>query len=172
MKNLILISLIVVFFSCVSPEDQQKIDGANRFYAGIEEFNKNVKILDQDYNNFENGDLQKMFDNTSEDLIWNSPSGDSLSKEAWMEGLKGWHDQFENFKFVGRDYYPSVDDSLFLPDGGVRAYGKWNFTHKETGTEFSQTYYAVSKFNSEGKQVELYEMYDLGGIFMKLNSSN
>ena len=53
MNNLILISLIVVFFSCVSPEDQQKIDGANRFYAGIEEFNKNVKILDQDYNNFE-----------------------------------------------------------------------------------------------------------------------
>lgn len=172
MKKLVLVLVIVMFISCVSPEDQEKIDGATKFVAGIEKFNENMKILDQEYNNFENGDLEKMFDNASEDLIWNSPSGDSLSKKEWMEGIRGWHDQFENFKFVERDYYPSVDDSIFLPDGGVRAYGKWNFTHKETGTEFSKIYYSVSKHDDEGKQVFIYEIFDLGSIFMKLHTCN
>ena len=45
----------------------------------MEKYNINVEKVDAEFTAFENGDLQTMFDGTSEDLIWNSPQGDSLS---------------------------------------------------------------------------------------------
>ena len=85
-----------------------------------------------------------------------------------MEGMKGWHNEFENFKFTNRQYYPGVDDTRFLPDGGVRSYGTWTFNHKATGTEFEQSYYSVQQFDEEGNTSFIWEFFDAGSIFLAL----
>lgn len=168
MKNFLVIIITILMLGCVSPEDQARIDGATMFQAGMQKYNVNVEKVDAEFTAFENGDLQTMFDGTSDDLIWNSPQGDSLSKDVWMEGMKGWHNEFENFKFTNRQYYPGVDDSQFLPDGGVRTYGTWTFNHKATGTEFEQSYYSVQQFDDDGNTAFIWEFFDAGSIFLAL----
>ena len=74
---------------------------------------------------------------------------------------------FENFSFDNRQYYPGVDEN-FIPDGGVRVYGVWNFTQKETGKPVSVKYYAVSQYNDEGQQTASLEWFDQGGAFDQL----
>ena len=100
MKKLLILTTAILIVSCSSSEDKAKIAGASMFQAGMEKYNINVEKVDAEFTEFENGDLQTMFDGTSEDLIWNSPQGDSLSKDVWMEGMTGWHSEFENFKFT------------------------------------------------------------------------
>lgn len=177
MKKLLSLVILTTAISCqtevtrkadINVSDIEKIDLATKFLDGMDKYNQNLKIVNQEFSDFENGNLQAMYDTASEDLIWSSPAGDSLSKEAWMGGMKEWQEGFKNFKFVNRDYYPSVDDTLFLPNGGVRAYGNWRFTHKETGTEFDIPYYSVQNFNEEGKTNFIVEMFDSGSIFLKL----
>ena len=79
--------------------------------------------------------------------------------------MRGWHAEFENFKFRDRQYYPGVSEGDYMPDGGVRVYGVWDFTHKATGKVLSQKYYAVLQCNDEGKIVADLEWFDQGGIF-------
>ena len=168
MKKLLILTTAILLVSCSSSEDKAKIADASMFQAGMEKYNINVEKVDAEFTAFENGDLQTMFDGTSSDLIWNSPQGDSLSKDVWMEGMKGWHSEFENFKFTNRQYYPGVDDERFLPDGGVRSYGVWKYNHKETGTEFETSYYSVQQFDEEGNTAFIWEFFDFGSIMLGL----
>jgi hypothetical protein len=101
MKKLLTLTAITLIAACASPDAT-----SSKFNAGLEKYNTNVEKVDAEFNYFENGDLQSMFDGASEDLIWSSPQGDSLTKSQWMEGMKGWHGAFENFKFTNRQYYP------------------------------------------------------------------
>ena len=95
--------------------------------------------------------------------------GDSASADdAFAEGMKGWHAEFENFKFKDRQYYPGVSDGDYIPDGGVRVYGTWHYNHKATGKVFETKYYGVFQFNEEGKIAYDFEWFDLGGIFAQL----
>ena len=163
MKKLLTLTAITLLAACASPDAT-----SSKFNAGLEKYNTNVEKVDAEFNYFENGDLQSMFDGTSEDLIWSSPQGDSLTKSEWMEGMKGWHGAFENFKFTNRQYYPGVDDTEFLPDGGVRSYGVWTYNHKESGTEFETSYYSVQQFDEEGKTAFIWEFFDFGSIMLGL----
>jgi hypothetical protein len=177
MKKILSLIILTILISCqtevttkkdIIAENSEKINLGTKFLDEMKNYNKNLKIVDQEFTDFENGNLQAMFDNASNDLIWSSPAGDSLTKDDWMNGMKDWQDGFKEFKFVNRDYYPSVDDSLYLPNGGVRSYGNWKFTHKETGTEFDVPYYSVQNFDEEGKANFILEMFDYGSIFLKL----
>ena len=93
-------------------------------------------MADKGFDSFESGDLEGLFALVSDDLIWNPPHVDSLSKDDYVLGMKGWHSEFENFKFTERQYFPGVDDSLYLPNGSVRAYGVWKYNHKAMGQNF------------------------------------
>ena len=164
MKNFIII--VCVWFAAMScappPPDTSAFD------EGVAKFNVNVEIVDATFNLFENGDLDGMIANYADDLIWSPPNtSDSLSKELMSEGMRGWHAEFENFKFRDRQYYPGVDDA-FIPDGAVRVYGVWDFSHKASGKALSQKYYAVLQFNDEGKISADLEWFDQGGIFAQL----
>ena len=107
--------------------------------------------------------------NYADDLVWSPPNtNDSLSMEAFAEGMKGWHADFENFKFKDRQYYPGVSDGDYIPDGGVRVYGTWHYNHKATGKVLETKYYGVFQFNEEGKIAYDLEWFDLGGIFAQL----
>ena len=101
-------------------------------------------------------------------MLWHPPHGDSLSKSDWSPTMKMWHENFENFKFTNRQYFPGVDEA-FEPNGSVRVYGAWSFTHKETGMEFSnQKWYSVANFNDNGQQNEMWEYFDQSHSFLKL----
>ena len=116
-----------------------------------------------------NGDLETFMNNYADDLVWSPPNtNDSLSMEAFAEGMKGWHADFENFKFKDRQYYPGVSDGDYIPDGGVRVYGTWHYNHKATGKVLETKYYGVFQFNEEGKIAYDLEWFDLGGIFAQL----
>lgn len=163
MKNFIII--VCVWFAAMSCAPPPPPD-TSAFDEGVAKFNVNVEIADATFNLFENGDLDGMIANYADDLIWSPPNtSDSLSKEVWAEGMRGWHAEFENFKFRDRQYYPGVSEGDYIPDGGVRVYGVWDFTHKATGKVLSQKYYAVLQFNDEGKIIADLEWFDQGGIF-------
>ncbi len=81
MKKLLSLIILTSLISCqtqvskkieTSVEDTDKIDLATTFLNGMDQYNNNVKLVDQEFTQFENGDLQKMFDSTSEDLVWSS----------------------------------------------------------------------------------------------------
>ena len=163
MKNFIII--VCVWFAAMSCAPPPPPD-TSAFDEGVAKFNTNVDIADATFNLFENGDLDGMMANYADDLIWSPPNtSDSLSKEVLSEGMRGWHAEFENFTFRDRQYYPGVSEGDYIPDGGVRVYGVWDFTHKATGKVLSQKYYAVLQFNDEGKIVADLEWFDQGGIF-------
>jgi hypothetical protein len=61
-----------------------------------------------------------------------------------------------------------VDDTEFLPDGGVRSYGVWTYNHKESGTEFETSYYSVQQFDEEGNTAFIWEFFDFGSIMLGL----
>ena len=79
MKKLLTLTAITLLAACASPDAT-----SSKFNAGLEKYNTNVEKVDAEFNYFENGDLQSMFDGASEDLIWNSPQGDSLAKSEWL----------------------------------------------------------------------------------------
>ena len=83
MKKLLTLTAITLVAACASPDAT-----SSKFNAGLEKYNTNVEKVDAEFNYFENGDLQSMFDGASEDLIWSSPQGDSLTKSEWMDGMK------------------------------------------------------------------------------------
>lgn len=166
MKNFIII--VCVFFAAASCAPPPPAPDTSAFDDGVAKFENNKAIADATFNHFENGDLDAMLDNYADDLIWSPPNtSDSLSKELMSEGMRGWHAEFENFKFRDRQYYPGVDDA-FIPDGAVRVYGVWDFSHKASGKALSQKYYAVLQFNDEGKISADLEWFDQGGIFAQL----
>lgn len=168
MKKILFTFSIFLFIACVSDDDKVKIDGANQFIKGIEKFNTNKELLNKHFDLFEDGNLDEMMSAISEDLIWHSANGDTLSKSDYVQGMSGWHSEFENFKFTERQYYPGVDDSLYFPNGSVRVYGVWTYNHKATKMDFTTKYYGVAEFNDEGLQTADYEFFDVGGIFLKL----
>jgi len=165
MKNLIISMLVVmVVTSCTPPPPD-----TSAFDAGMEKYNKNAAIADNAYNLFISGDIDAMAAGYTNDAIWVGPGlgQDSLPLSAMVEGWRGWHAGFENFSFDNRQYYPGVDEN-FIPDGGVRVYGVWNFNQKETGKPVSVKYYAVSQYNDEGQQTASLEWFDQGGAFDQL----
>ena len=171
MKKIIFTLTIISFIGCTSTGGKDKIDRLNQFTAGMEKFHTNKELMDNGFNLFEQANLEEMFATLSEDFIWNSANADSLTKADYVEGMKGWHSEFENFKFTEREYFPGVDDSLYLPNGSVRVYGVWNYNHKATKMSFSTKYYGVANYNEEGLQTVDYEYFDVGGIFLKLQEA-
>ena len=103
MKNLIII--LSVWFTVVSCT--QPAPDTSAFDEGVAKFEKNKAIADATFNLFENGDLETFMNNYADDLVWSPPNtNDSLSMEAFAEGMKGWHADFENFKF--KDCYGKI----------------------------------------------------------------
>ena len=168
MKKILFIFSIFLFVACVTDDDKAKINGANQFVSGIEKFEKNKELVEKGFDAFEAGNFEELFQMSTEDLIWNPPQADSLSKDDYKAQTKGWHAEFENIRYVDRQYFPGVDDSLYLPNGSVRSYGTWKSNHKATGMEFSTKYYSVHEFDENGLQTTIYEFFDRGDIFLKL----
>ena len=154
--------LLFILVSC-----NQNAPDTSAFDKGLAMFEKNKAIADKTFNLFIAKDLDGMMDMHSEDLIWSPASTtDTLSKEAFREGMMGWMSEFDQFTFNDRQYYPGVDDN-FVPNGSVRTYGTWIGTHK-SGKQTVTKYYSVLEFNEEGKITADLEYFDLGGVWDQL----
>jgi ketosteroid isomerase-like protein len=71
------------------------------------DFNTNKEMADRAYNLFEAGELENMAAMWSEDMFWSpANTNDSLSKDQWKQAMKGWHAEFDNFKFSDRQSPP------------------------------------------------------------------
>ena len=162
MKYIVNLALLLfVFVSCNQTNDTSAFD------EGLAKFEKNKAIADKTFNLFIAKDLDGMMDMHSEDLIWSlANTTDSLSKEAFREGMMGWMTEFDQFNFIDRQYYPGVDEN-FVPNGSVRTYGTWIGTHN-SGKQTTTKYYSVLEFNDEGKITADLEWFDLGGVFDQL----
>ena len=166
MKNLLLsITFIALFLSCDQPApadtDHDK---------GIALFEKNKVIANESFNLFIAKDLEGMMDMHSESLIWSPASTtDSLSKDEFRAGMKEWMTEFDEFKFVDRQFYPGVDED-FVPNGSVRTYGTWLGTHK-SGKQTVTKYYSVLEFDESGKITADLEYFDVGGVFDQLEET-
>ena len=163
MKYLVnLTFLLFILVSC-----NQNAPDTSAFDEGLAMFEKNKAIADKTFNLFIAKDIDGMMDMHSEDLIWSPANSlDSLSKDAFREGMMQWMTEFDQFRFENRQYYPGVDDN-FVPDGSVRTYGTWFGTHK-SGKQTVTKYYSVLQFNDQGKITADLEWFDLGGIFDQL----
>ena len=156
MKQLTIIIAFIVLWGC-----QETTETSNPF----EDFNTNKEMADRAYNLFEAGDLENMAAMWSEDMFWSpANTNDSLSKDQWKQAMKGWHAEFENFKFSDRQYYPGVDEE-FVPNGSVRVYGTWSSTHKATGKNTETKYYAVIEYDDDNLGKGTMEWFDLGGVY-------
>ena len=167
MKNLLyIITLTVLFTAC----DQTATTNTD-FDKGMALFEKNKAIANESFNLFIAKDLDGMMDLHSEELIWSPASTtDSLSKDEFRAGMKGWMDEFDKFKFVDRQFYPGVGED-FIPNGSVRTYGTWLGTHK-SGKETITKYYSVLEFNEDGKITADLEYFDVGGVFDQLEETD
>ena len=166
MKNLLYIfTFIALFLSCDQPAPSN-----SDYDKGIAMFEKNKVIANESYNLFIAKDLDGMMDMHSEDLIWSPAStNDSLSKAEFRAGMKEWMAEFDEFKFVDRQFYPGVSED-FIPNGSVRTYGTFLGTHK-SGKETFTKYYSVLEFNEDGKITADLEYFDLGGVFDQLEET-
>ena len=107
-----------------------------------------------------------MMDMHSEDLIWSPASTtDTLSKEAFREGMMSWMSEFDQFTFNDRQYYPGVDDN-FVPNGSVRTYGTWTGTNTASGKDFEISMYHYFTFNDDGKIINAGDYGDATGLIM------
>ena len=166
MKNLLfIITFIALFLSCDQPATTN-----TDYDKGIALFEKNKGIANESFNLFIAKDLEGMMDMHSESLIWSPASTtDSLSKDEFRAGMKEWMEEFDEFKFVDRQFYPGVDED-FIPNGSVRTYGTWLGTHK-SGKETVTKYYSVLEFSEDGKITADLEYFDVGGVFDQLEET-
>ena len=166
MKNLL---YITTFIALILGCDQTAPTNTD-FDKGLALFEKNKTIANESFDLFIAKDLDGMMDLHSEDLIWSPASTtDSLSKDEFRAGMNEWMTEFDEFKFIDRQFYPGVDED-FIPNGSVRTYGTWLGTHK-SGIETVTKYYSVLEFNEDGKITADLEYFDVGGVFDQLEEA-
>lgn len=164
-KSLFIITFIALFLSCDQP-----VPANTDYDKGIALFEKNKAVANESFNLFIAKDLEGMMDMHSESLIWSPASTtDSLSKDEFRAGMKEWMTEFEEFKFVDRQFYPGVDED-FVPNGSVRTYGTWLGTHK-SGKQTVTKYYSVLEFDENGKISADLEYFDVGGVFDQIEET-
>ena len=62
--------------------------------------------------------------------------------------MNEWMTEFDEFKFIDRQFYPGVDED-FIPNGSVRTYGIWNGKLNKSEQKLLSTI-PVTEYDSEG----------------------
>lgn len=158
MKNILLI--VLIGFSLISCQERaaetEEITDPN-----LEAFERNTETVKQFFEAFIQKDITKMRSYITDDFIISPPSVgmDSLGIEQWQEMEQGFMDSYDDITYNNSLYFAGLDDNQ-KPNGDVRTYGLWNFTHLASGREGAVKYYAVFFFNVEGKITAHMQWYD------------
>ncbi|MBN4070250.1 nuclear transport factor 2 family protein [Olleya sp. AH-315-F22] len=99
-----------------------------------------------------------------------------LGKEEFITALKGYHDNFENLKFVSGIVTADAKVNGFWSgsvfpketansDGtNVRSYGTWSATHTASGKEIGAKWFALVGVNSDGQIASFSDYFDVNGL--------
>ena len=158
MKKSILILLVGTLFSCqqgLHPDFEANKAAAEKFLAlqGSE------------------ADPAAQMSMIHEDIQWQPAFHGSglIGKEAFGEYLMAWQTAMEDVTFTADAYLPGVLQETGLPDGSVRAYGKWRGTDTATGKKWEVTSYHTWDFK-DGKIIAGGDYFDAGGLMAFLQA--
>ena len=158
MKKLFLLLVATAFLvSCGQTPKEAPVN------PKMDVFNINVATTKAFLSSFMENDSATFFSNKyiGKDFIWSPPAVgmDSLPRVQWEEAFKGFMANFDNKMLINSEYYAALDEEN-LPDGNVRVYGTWNSTFAETGKKSMLKWYAVFRYDEEGKIAHYMEWYD------------
>jgi hypothetical protein len=158
MKKLLLLLVATAFLvSCSQTPKEAPVN------PKMDVFNKNVATTKAWLRDFMENDSTTLFSDkyATKDFIWSPPAVgmDSLPREQWENQVKSFMSIYENKMLEDAQYFAALNEEN-LPDGNVRVYGTWNSTFAKTGKKSKLKWYAVIKFNEEGKIVHQMEWFD------------
>lgn len=158
MKQFIyLLATSFIFFSCqqAAPLEVQNVK--------METFKKNVETTKAWLAAFSENDSLTFFSDEyiSEDFLWSPPGVgmDSISKEEWKNAFRFFMTNYDNKQLTKPQYFAALDEEN-QPDGNVRVYGEWNSNFAATGKKSKLKWYAVFRFDEQGRIKEQMEWYD------------
>ena len=95
------------------------------------------------------------------DFMWSPPAVgmDSLPRMQWESAFKGFMVNFDNKMLKDAKYFAALDENN-IPDGSVRVYGTWNSVFAKTGKKSMLKWYAVFRYDEQGKIAHYMEWYD------------
>jgi len=161
MKNLLFVSILLLAISCQQPaaEPEETTD------PNLEAFERNTETSKQLIDLFRNKNLEGMRALLSDDFVYLGPvyKADSLNVDEWIELEQYFMDAYDDVEFTDPLYFAGLADDM-TPNGDVRTYGTWTFTHKESGLSGGLIYYSVVFFNDEGKIVRLMDWYNTADL--------
>ena len=164
MKNLFIALLVILTISCQQPavEPEETVD------PNMEAFDRNTETSKQLIDLFSNKNLEGMRALLSDDFVYLGPvyGADSLDLDGWMEQEQYFMDSYDDLVFNDPLFFAGLADDM-TPNGDVRAYGTWTFTHKESGLSGGVIYYSVLFFNDEGKIVRLMDWFNTADLVPK-----
>ena len=157
MKKILLFVGITFLVSCSQTPKEAPVN------PKMDVFNKNVATAKAWLRDFMENDSTTLFSDkyATKDFIWSPPAVgmDSLPREQWENQVKIFMSIYENKMLEDAQYSAALNEEN-LPDGNVRVYGTWNSTFAKTGKKSKLKWYAVIKFNEEGKIVHQMEWFD------------
>ena len=167
MKKLLLLLVATAFLvSCGQTPKEAPVN------PKMDVFNKNVATTKAWLRDFMENDSTTLFSDkyATKDFIWSPPAVgmDSLPREQWENQVKSFMSIYENKMLEDAQYFAALNEEN-LPDGNVRVYGTWNSTFAKTGKKSKLKWYAVIKFNEEGKIVHQMEWFNSADLLKEFD---
>jgi hypothetical protein len=167
MKKLFLLLVATAFLaSCDQAPKETPVN------PKMDVFNTNVATTKAFLSSFMENDSVTFFSDKyiGKDFIWSPPAVgmDSLPRVQWEGAFKGFMANFDNKMLMNTKYYAALDEEN-LPDGNVRVYGTWNSTFAETGKKSMLKWYAVFRYDAEGKIAHYMEWYDSADLLKEFD---
>ena len=171
MKNYIILLISAFLFSCGGPQ------GIIISEEDKATFERNYKAFEKHHlGGIINNDMDLFLELYSDTLKWSGPNnyGDTYQTKADLAAAAELYmNIFTDFSLdpgrVGPDNTGAYwGGSLYSDKGeqttdpsGVRIYGIWSATHKESGAPIKLKFYIIQQFNEAGKVVMLNEWFDV-----------
>ena len=159
MRNLILLSLIVVFSACNQSDN-------------LDLYNTNVAIAKKAMSCYETpADFETFKSLVHEDVVHQSPmyGQGEVDYEGVLGQAKFYMGGFTNVKFTNAVWLPGVDTVNLQNNGSVRVYGTWSGESIETGNSFSVDSYHYFDIDG-GKIVSSGDFFDATGMVMAVSA--
>ena len=168
MKKLLLLLLTVHFFSCSSPENQAVDNSADK-----ETFDSNVRSFQSKFiKGFENEDHGLILSLFADSVKWTGPDKKLLNQSSSInelsDAIKGYLALYENHSFKNGRYHGGntfrYDGKTSSSPDNLRIYGNWYHTHSESKKEVTHKWFALLRFNKDGKVTRVNDFFDVTGF--------
>jgi hypothetical protein len=176
--GLIILALLTLF-SCKEKEQETEIVIEEIESPDYASFDKKLSVIRSFYQAHSDEDLEAQMAMISDTLKWSPPDYNGnkwLGKEDYLTALKGYHDAFDNIKYIEGISMP--DDvvngfwsgAVYPKEGAntdpnvIRVYGTWTATHTESGKKIGVKWFSLVTVNENGKLVQASDYFDVNGL--------